>query len=104
MKDYWCALAKGVRRELEIYKVLKAKGVKYVATALAGGDVGGDKAQMTQSQVFMQNRAPGALPAPRFHHRLILDRLGRALETYESQKELILCLNDALDGEFSSHE
>ncbi|TFY59072.1 hypothetical protein EVG20_g7925 [Dentipellis fragilis] len=87
VKGFWCSRAPGVRRELEIYKVLKDKGVEHVATALAGGDVGGHEGQLTITQDFIEDQSKSPSRAARFHYRVVLQQVGRPLETYESHYE-----------------
>ncbi|KAA1477817.1 hypothetical protein DENSPDRAFT_624357 [Dentipellis sp. KUC8613] len=96
VKDFWCSRAPDVRRELEIYKVLQDKGVEHVATAVAGGDVGGHEGQLTITQNFIEG--PSKSRAARFHYRVVLRQVGRPLETYENQQVLLTSVLDAFNG------
>ena len=102
IKDYWCALADGVHRELNIYRRLHENGVSHVPTALAGGDVGGPEMQTTVTQDFMKEDEEGRVPAKRVHYILVTKEVGRLLETYRGQLELNTCLFHAFTGEYVS--
>ncbi|GJE90362.1 hypothetical protein PsYK624_064930 [Phanerochaete sordida] len=94
LKDYWCARAKGIHPELAIYKVLKEKNVRFVATAIAGGDV---EDQVTASHNHYTGS--GRRPAERFHHRVVVWQVGRPLETYiQGGKRLVLYVAQAVIG------
>ncbi|GJE90363.1 hypothetical protein PsYK624_064940 [Phanerochaete sordida] len=100
MKDYWCAEADGVHPELSIYKILKSSSVRYVATAIAGGDVGGGGArQLTITQDYLTGDSK---PARRFHHRLIIWEVGRPLKTYTHGGKLVTAIVQALLGHKSA--
>lgn len=86
LKDYWCADASGVHPELEVYRILHEKRIGHVATAIAGGDVGGTKAQCTHTQDLISATRK---PARRFHHRIIVWEVGRPLDSYERSGVLV---------------
>ena len=102
IKDYWCALEDGVHRELDVYRRLHDKGVSYVPTALAGGDVGGPEMQTTVTQDFMKKDEEQRVPAKRVHYIVVTKEVGRLLETYRRQLELNVCLLHAFFGEYLS--
>ena len=93
IKDYW--YADGTRPERDTYTLLQQHGVRNIASVLAGGDVGGQRAQMTDNQSFFPE---DRCPSKRIHHRIVTNRIGRRLETYEEQRELLRCVYDALLG------
>ncbi|KAA1470066.1 hypothetical protein DENSPDRAFT_870709 [Dentipellis sp. KUC8613] len=94
MKDSWRPNTEDIRSETDIHMDLNAKGVGFVATVLAGGAVGGPKPQHTRSQNFLRVRPEEKLP-DLIHHRLVQKEVGRALETYATQKELLVTLYHA---------
>ncbi|TFY60562.1 hypothetical protein EVG20_g7370 [Dentipellis fragilis] len=98
MKDTWRPYVEDTRSETDIYVDLNAKRVRFIATVLAGGDVGGPTCQRTKSQNYFKVK-PEDKPTERIHHRFIQKEVGRALETYATQRELLLTLNHA----FTSH-
>ncbi len=60
LKDSWRADSKHIHPELEVYQRLKASGVTQgVATAVAGGDVGGPNAQCTETRNETNKNVPG---------------------------------------------
>ncbi|TFY58750.1 hypothetical protein EVG20_g8035 [Dentipellis fragilis] len=95
LKDTWIADTEGVHPELETYKKLKLHGVKHVATAIAGGYVDN---QEIQSQRHMIEKPNQTRQSGRKHYRFITLELGRRLETYTDQKELIQAVDDSLRG------
>ena len=93
IKDYW--YAEGTRPELDTYTLLHEHHVPHIAKILAGGDVGGPGAQTTASQTYFSD---GRRPSKRIHHRIVTDRIGRRLDTYRDQKELLVCTYHAFLG------
>jgi hypothetical protein len=95
IKDAWRPLVEGAHPEWDVYKRLKEHGVtQHVATALAGGDVGGSGApQHTVSQEYL---ADGTVP--RSHGRLVTKEVGRSLGTYVDSAELMFATFHALLG------
>ncbi|KAJ3558956.1 hypothetical protein NM688_g624 [Phlebia brevispora] len=93
LKDFWRPDAKSAVSELDTYERLKKAEVPYVATAIAGGDVGGSGAQRTINQdQFVGPRRP----SKRIHHRIVLLQVGRHLETYTYSVEMIIVVYQAL--------
>ena len=87
---------KRVHPELEVYKRLQEKKVQYIATAIGGGNVGEPDAQRTVTQEYMSDRDD--IPAERLHNRLVIEELGRALDTYELSMDMIVAISHALEG------
>ncbi|KAA1470049.1 hypothetical protein DENSPDRAFT_669076 [Dentipellis sp. KUC8613] len=96
MKDYWCTDAESIRPELEIYKTLNGMNIPHLSTALAGSGAASASRQVAkhEEQFVGATSSKGGLQR-RFHHRLVFDRLGRPLETYKTQEELLTCLYHA---------
>ena len=98
IKDCWRPLANRIRPEWEVYKRLSEYGVKWVATAAAGGDVGSpDNRQLTVTQDHIPDDG-NPKPVQRAHCRLVTREVGRALDTYRDSAELMLLTSHALLG------
>ncbi|KAF7790390.1 hypothetical protein EIP86_001345 [Pleurotus ostreatoroseus] len=95
MKDSWRSDVIGVHPELEVYRRLREKDVKYVATAIGGGDVGGSQPQMTLNQQWI---VKPSVPNTRIHYRLLTLQVGRPLDTYERSADLIVAVKNAFYG------
>lgn len=103
LKEQWRAKANGVHPELETYIRLRQHGVQGVATAIAGGDVGGPRdLHKTVSQRYFDKQSFNI--SERVQTRLALKEVGRPLETYKDSIELILLTAHALIGTSSSLE
>ena len=93
-KDSWCAAL--VTTELANYKAMaKAFGSKksdFIPTILAsnGGSTG-----VTRSQEFVENIRG------RSHQLLVMQEIGRPLEAYASQRQLVQVMADAMAGWYS---
>jgi hypothetical protein len=90
MKDYWRPNAQNIITELEAYKILQEKEVRYVATAIAGGDVGEQK---TLTQEYLD-----VALLEHTHCRLVLKELAQPLSDYKDSSELIVLVYHALEG------
>lgn len=95
LKDAWRANCPEIHPELETYLKLNNEGVCNVPTALGGGDVGGATKQRTVTQEYISG--PDA-PLERLHSRLILQELGRPLDSYADSAELMLVVLCAFQG------
>ncbi|KIP03572.1 hypothetical protein PHLGIDRAFT_15771 [Phlebiopsis gigantea 11061_1 CR5-6] len=94
LKDYWYALGDSVHPETEVYQKLNASGVRFVATLVAGGDVGPSSAlQETLTQTYLPEEGR---PCVRRHHRFVVEEIGRPLETYGRDTDLYATVFDAL--------
>lgn len=96
LKDAWRPFVKSTHPELGTYTRLQAFDVKCVATALGGGDVkhwpSGERVQVTLSH---PTRPKGI---ERVHHRLLLQQVGRHLETCEHALDVVIALAAAVSG------
>lgn len=95
VKDYWrdsqsCA-------ETEAYQRLQESNAQYVATAIAGGDVGGTTPQRTVNHKYI----------PRgweyIHHIVVLKEVCRPLETYENSEVLLVAVYHGVLGTSGLH-
>ena len=94
LKDSWTARGGSGHPELETYARLKEHGVEHVATAIAGGEVGGPDVQLTHSQQYATLKRP---PLARVHYRLVTN-IGRPLESYTDSQELLRAVHCAFEG------
>ena len=83
--------------EIATYQRLNEKKVSCVATALAGGDVGGHEAQLTVTQDYLP---PEDSDFPLCHSRIVLKEIGVPLEAYPNSAELITFVYQALIGTY----
>ena len=99
LKDSWIVRDNIFHPELDTYARLRANNVEYVATALAGGEVGLPDIQTTRTQCYSTSKTP---PLPRVHSRLVTN-LGRPLEDYAEAQELIKAVHCAFEGNVFVH-
>lgn len=111
LKDTWRPNSKRIHPELDVYKHLRRKEVRNIATAIGGGDVEipGSRStgppgtvedpvlQCTVTQNYLSH-LPNS-PLERFHYRLVIQELGRPLDKYEYDADMIGVVFDALQGE-----
>lgn len=96
LKDTWRPNSEKIHPELDVYERLKKHDVRYIATAIGGGDVRDPELQRTLTQRYMDD-----IPRPpleRFHYRLVIEELGRPLDTYELAAYMIVAVFNALRG------
>lgn len=100
-KDMWRPNVAGTHPEWDTYRRLKDHGVNCVATAIAGGDVHG-RNQTTFNHEYLNKRSGTAKLVERVHARIVLKELGRPLEDYADQVELITVCAHALIGRYQT--
>ncbi|KAI9430286.1 hypothetical protein H4582DRAFT_2087211 [Lactarius indigo] len=99
-KDSWRVACDGIKREGELYAILNRACIPNVPRCLASGDVGEDIYHSTCTSQFAN--APWALTSskheftPHRHHRLILDNIGKKLETFQCSKDMVRAVLAAL--------
>ena len=98
LKDYWRPNTPRIHAELDVYKRLHANSVRNIATVIAGGDVCDPELQHTIAQIFMTVPPDESAPVERAHCRLVIQELGRPLETYSLSGDMIGVVFDALNG------
>lgn len=101
LKDSWRVSLPDVLPEGETYKLLMSKKVAHIPKCIAYHDVPPSIAQQsTQTAKF--GSAEWALPhlplTPHTHHRLALDIVGKNLTEFESSRQLVSSVRDALIG------
>lgn len=94
LKDSWCAA--GVTTELTNYTTMadafRSKGVPksdFIPTILASHS---EPTATTRSQEFVENIKG------RSHQLLVMREIGRPLEAYDSQHQLVQVMADAMEG------
>ena len=95
VKDYWRDVTSGSYSECDIYIRLNEKNIDNVAKLLAGGNVG---APVAQRSLLAINGWES-----RIHTRVVLDTVGRPLETYECGLIMVKIVWDCLNGERCSY-
>ena len=103
LKDSWRADSPDIHPELEVYAKLVEHSVRYVATALGGGDVGIVvdgvlQQQRTLSQDYNQSISN---LLSRLHYRLVTKEIGLPMSEYTNSYFLALILAQACTGECS---
>ena len=113
LKDCWRVDSSGsdvpVHPEHETYARLREHGVKYVATAVCGGDVESlpqPNTSPSQETLPLQENCPQTTLnqrwvtgfRPKIHYRLVVEEIGRKLETYKSSFHLCCFILYALEG------
>ncbi|KAJ7102735.1 hypothetical protein C8R44DRAFT_346473 [Mycena epipterygia] len=122
MKDTWRIDLPGISKECDIYTRLKAKKVPYTADYLYGGDVPSlctlpnpspvdptsisIAVQRTITQDFVECAWACTTEGlrPHVHHRIVLGKVGRALSSFRSTKELFMALYHAFLCHSDAHD
>lgn len=102
-KDSWRVSLPDVLPEGETYKLLKSCDVSNVATCIAYHDVPPSIPQQSTQTVKFEHAewASSHLPlTPHTLHRLVLDIVGEKLTNFESTRQLVLSVRDALIGTY----
>ncbi|KAG2740028.1 hypothetical protein P692DRAFT_201728696, partial [Suillus brevipes Sb2] len=100
-KDSWHVSIKDVLPEGETYKLLKSNKVRNVATCIAFHDVIHPVPQQNTQTVKFRNAewaCPNQAVTPHTLHRLVLDIVGEKLTDFESSRQLVQSVRDALIG------
>jgi len=103
LKDSWRVLLPGITSEGEIYKVFEHNKVPNIPRCLLAGNVGDDNFHSSMTHTFNDTYSSSYLSdylVPHRHHRLVLDTIGRRLETFKCSWELVNAVRDALVGKF----
>jgi hypothetical protein len=104
LKDSWGDLSKDLTPEGQIYGMLRMHEVHNVPLCSRAGDIGDDRYHASRTHEFNDTYGLPRLSAcivPRRHYRLVLDTIGRQLETFKRSRELVNAVYDALIGEFT---
>ncbi|KZV61737.1 hypothetical protein PENSPDRAFT_618816, partial [Peniophora sp. CONT] len=91
MKDTFRVTLKGLRKESDVYRVLRRAGVPHLPGFLYGGDVPAIH--------------PDALhPERTIHHRVVLKKIGRPLREFESTRQLVVSMcHDAVEAHAAAY-
>lgn len=99
IKDYWRPDVDNIEKEGEIYRDLEEHKIPHIAPFGMGNDVRGHK---TVTQAPNDERQRGIIPTPRqtrlIHNRNTLNIVGKALHDFESSREYISAIADAMEG------
>lgn len=99
LKDYWCARHPTIHQELQTYERFRTSPMppRYVTHCLEGGTVCIDgREQATLTQCLLEMIWLGSpTPSERVHCRLVLQEIGRPLETFEDSHQLLVVLYKA---------
>ena len=104
IKDSWRVSLEGIKPEGEIYGILHAHSVPHVPICIHSGDIGDDLYHSSRTDRFNNIYGSPKLSAylvPHRHYRLVLDTIGRRLETFRRSWELVHAVYDALLGGFT---
>ncbi|KAF9486843.1 hypothetical protein BDN71DRAFT_1425728 [Pleurotus eryngii] len=103
LKEYWREESTSTKKESEVYRILEAAEVTFVAKMHAGGDLmAGDEAIATighewKLKPWVQN--PRKLRIRHLMaHFIVLSTLGRDLATFKTARQLVTCIADAMDA------
>ncbi|KAI0090940.1 hypothetical protein BDY19DRAFT_886069 [Irpex rosettiformis] len=89
LKEYWRPILPNSLTELDIYELLKAKGVLNIATIIG---VGGVNHQFTMTEEFLGREKL----AKRGHCLILFEELARPLADYDDSSNMILAVSSAL--------
>ncbi|GJE93741.1 hypothetical protein PsYK624_099020 [Phanerochaete sordida] len=98
LKDAWHNVSK-VHPELHVYRRLHERGVPYIATPIAGGDI--DR-QRTLSQTFTSKTSEDAYYMEHVHLRMVFKEVGIPLESYRDSVELLRVMMHAFIGHWQA--
>ncbi|KAG6882356.1 hypothetical protein C0995_014897 [Termitomyces sp. Mi166 len=108
LKDVWRAYM--LDPEADVLRELAEKQVEHIPKFLCGGDIDG---QVTETDLYVPKEEPLPMDKPRtwpkgddwsritqrFHHRFVMDCIGKSLKEFENSKQLMQVVSDAFTGE-----
>jgi len=103
LTDSWWVIFLDITLEGEIYKCLNHNSVPNIPLYFRAGDVGNSNFHTSSTHKFNDEYGLPCLSVyltPHRHYRLVLDTVGRWLETFKCSQELINAVYDALVGKF----
>jgi Fungal protein kinase len=101
LKDSWRVLLEDITPEGEIYATLHKHEVPNIPTCLQAGDIGDNRYHASRTHEFNNKYGSPCLSThlvPHRHYRLVLDTVGRPLETFKRSWEFVNAIRDALVG------
>ncbi|KDQ29963.1 hypothetical protein PLEOSDRAFT_165648 [Pleurotus ostreatus PC15] len=109
LKEYWREESTFTKKESEVYKILEAAKVTFVAKMHAGGDLmAGDEAIATIGHEWKLKpwvQKPSKLRIRHLvAHFIVLSTLGRNLATFKTARQLVTCIADAMDAHQQAYE
>lgn len=105
LKDSWRVDLPEFESEGLTYQKLEENNVPNVAKCIVAGDIGDSAYHATKTQNYVSRDwacDTGSSLTPHRHYRLILDIVGRPLTRFESTREMVQAVRDALIGTWST--
>ena len=99
LKDSWRVMLEGSAPEGEIYARLHKHSVPNIPSCSQAGYIGNELYHASRTHEFDTECGHSAHVMPYRHYRLVLDTIGRPLETFNRSHELVKAVYDALLGE-----
>jgi Fungal protein kinase len=99
LKDSWRVLLNDIKPEGKVYEHLWRHEVPHIPFCSYSGDVGDQIYHASRTHEFGAPSAPSLVPHR--HYRLVLDTIGRGLETFKRSLEVVTAIHDALVGKFT---
>ena len=96
LKDQWRTYSPETRPEWRTYQRLQNKKITYIATAIAGGDIGPPGCPQRTKADKLHIKKIGVVE--RVHSRLIVREIGKPLEEYKDSVELLRVCVHVLSG------
>jgi hypothetical protein len=103
LKDSWRVDLDDIQPEGVSYDILLKANVRNIPRCLASGDIGTDEYHATITKDYITaawNSGSATHFVPHRHYRLVLDVIGRPLMGFNSSREMVTAVRDALIGEF----
>jgi hypothetical protein len=100
LKDYWRADVDGMDKEGEIYALLELNGVQNIAPFGKGNDVR-DHTTLTNTLREETWACSSKEMVLLRHYRMTLDVVGRPLTSFDSSREFVGAIADAMEGKTS---
>src|ERR1700677_1990886 len=92
LKASWCVLMDDITPEGEVYARLHQHSVPHIPHCSCAGDVGDDTYHKSRTHEFVGKYGalhPLTRIVPHRHYRLVLDTIGRKLESFKCSKEMV---------------
>lgn len=107
LKDSWRIDSRYHLKEVDVYERLRYHKVPHISGVVASGDVRKEspqkkrgKAQTTLTQDYVKKvwASEGPVLHKHVHYRIVLEKIGSPLKSFESTKQLCQVLLHALQG------
>ena len=104
LKDSWRVLLPDILPEGDIYRILHDHLVPNIPHCPLAADIGEDRYHSSRTHEFNNKYGsphPLAHLVPHRHYRLVLDTIGRPLESFKRSCEFVTAIRDAIVGKFA---